>query len=252
MVDAHTFINHEGVNTYLAKLYLEGTSPPNIEVTGINTPDKDGNTPFMYAIKFTNPEIATLLLKRGADINAKNNAGETAMNFAANRTDREARKVLVNFLLNMEIDEESKKLGREALEKYELTKKEEEELLKLEEKVRNFKANPVYVKKLNRLRDLMSSMYKYDVIQGKLKAHKLPRRVHKPRQLTEEEKEEVRKLNEQIQPLKEWIDKANAELKILTDEQANLYEKRRQTQKGSRRYRRKTRRGKTRKTTKKT
>lgn len=246
MVDAHTFINHEGVNTYLAKLYLEGTSPPNIEVTGINTPDKDGNTPLMYAIKYGNLEIPGLLLKRGADINAKNKAGETAMNFAANRTDREARKVLVNFLLDSGIDEESKKLGRETLEKYEQEKKEEEDLLKLEEKVRKFKANPTYFKKENTLMALMNKMRMYDAIQGKVK----PTRLYKSwngrrRELTEQEKEEVKKIEEQIQPLKEWMDKANAELKSLIEKQEKAYEKRRQS--GSKRKtqkRKKTKRSK--------
>lgn len=249
MVDVHTLINHEGVDTHRFNILVTHGDQ---KVSGINTPDKDGNTPLMYAIKFTNPDIAKELLKRGADINAKNNAGETAMNFAANRTDREARKVLVNFLLNMGVDDEAKKLGRETLEKYEQEKKEETDLLELEDKVRNFKANPTYVKKFNTLAGLMTRMHKYEVIQGKVKPTRLYKTFGPRGQLTDQEKEEVRKLNEQIQPLKEWMDNANAQLKLLTDEQAKLYEKRRQMQKGSRRHRRKTRRGKTRKTTKKT
>lgn len=232
MVDVHTLINHEGVDTHRFNILVTNGSQ---EVTGVNTPDKDGNTPLMYAIKFTNPDIAKELLKRGADINAKNKAGETAMTFASKRQDREARKVLVNFLLNMGVDEEAKKLGKETLEKYEQEKKEEADLLKLEERVRNFKANPTYIKKANALAGLMARMYKYDVIQGKIKPTRLYKTFGPRGQLTEQEKEEVRKLNEQIQPLKEWVDNADAQLKLLIEEQEKAYEKRRQAQTGSKR-----------------
>jgi hypothetical protein len=130
MVDVDTFLTHEGATQYA--LHFLGDRPP---IIGLNRPDKYGNFPLMNAIKCCNEELAGLLLKRGADINAKNIAGETAMTFAAKRQDQSAALALVTFLLERGVDEEATKLGRGFLAKKEEQKKAEKEILELKERL---------------------------------------------------------------------------------------------------------------------
>lgn len=53
----------------------------------INGPDETGATPLMHAVIYARPAIADLLLARGADVNAANKYGSTALMWAAARTD---------------------------------------------------------------------------------------------------------------------------------------------------------------------
>jgi hypothetical protein len=246
MVDVHTFINRGGVDTYRVKLYMEEYPIPERApvLIGLNKEDEYGYTPLMYVVKYTDPENIALLLNKGADINHKNKKGETPMSVAAHRQDRQARKVLVSFLMKQEsLNEDAKKLGKETLEKYEQEKKEEEDLLNLEEKVRNFK--PIYT---NIVKNTIDSIRKYDMIQGKYdmipgmlerqrrQAMSFPNR-HKEqaRELTEPEKEKVKKLEEQLQIYKKLSDKANAEHAMQKEQLEKAYKKRRESQTGSKR-----------------
>lgn len=84
----------------------------------INLPDKDGETPLMYAVKSGNPAIVNLLMEKGADPNLKNKKGETARNIAIanNRNEimdrlesndpaqRERNRALAYLLINDSID----------------------------------------------------------------------------------------------------------------------------------------------------
>lgn len=45
----------------------------------VNVRDEDGNTALIIAISFGNSDVAEMLLKKGADVNAKNKSGETAL-----------------------------------------------------------------------------------------------------------------------------------------------------------------------------
>ncbi len=50
------------------------------EIQKVNASGKDGLTPLHYAARYnTNPEVRTFLLENGADIDAKNGAGQTAL-----------------------------------------------------------------------------------------------------------------------------------------------------------------------------
>ena len=44
--------------------------------------NEDGGTLLYFASLYENPEILTLLIKAGADVNAKNNNGETPLDLA--------------------------------------------------------------------------------------------------------------------------------------------------------------------------
>lgn len=184
MVDVSTFINREGVDYYRVKLYMEEYPPtaPGPELIGLNAPDKDGNTPLMYAIKFTNEEIAGLLLKKGADINAKNNAGETAMTFATKRQDPRARKALVYFLLENGVDNEAREFAQSYVIQLKNERETDEEIRKLKEKeqyLRN-KLEPVILQR-SRLRS------RIDNLRHKLARHGKPRgiRVHSRQHLAQ-------------------------------------------------------------------
>jgi len=53
------------------------------EGANVNAKNKDGQTALMEAVSCDNAEISKLLLEKGADINAKNNKGFTALIWAA-------------------------------------------------------------------------------------------------------------------------------------------------------------------------
>ncbi len=54
----------------------------------VNASADYGETPLMRAAeKNTNPEVITVLLKAGADVNAKNNGGKTALDYAKDNED---------------------------------------------------------------------------------------------------------------------------------------------------------------------
>lgn len=113
MVDVDTFISRDGVDRYKVKLYMEeypnGRGPV---LNGVNKEDKDGYTPLMYVIKYTDPENIALLLNKGGDVNHKNKKGESPMSVAIQRKST----VLVNFLLEEKnINEESKKMASKFL-----------------------------------------------------------------------------------------------------------------------------------------
>jgi ankyrin repeat protein len=48
----------------------------------VNARNVIGWTPLMYASKYSNPELISILLKAGADVNAKNADGVTALDYA--------------------------------------------------------------------------------------------------------------------------------------------------------------------------
>ena len=50
--------------------------------TLINAVDKENNTALILASKFGYSEIAKILIENGADVNAKNNDGKTALDYA--------------------------------------------------------------------------------------------------------------------------------------------------------------------------
>lgn len=60
----------------------------------LNARGPEGSTPFMYAVLYTNAAMLERLLKQGADPNRKNDAGGTALMWAA--TDLEKTRVLVS------------------------------------------------------------------------------------------------------------------------------------------------------------
>ena len=66
----------------------------------VNTKDVNGWTPLMFLadggkkLKFGFPETIKLLLLHGADINAKNNEGKTAIDIARDKKHKKAVKLL--------------------------------------------------------------------------------------------------------------------------------------------------------------
>jgi ankyrin repeat protein len=60
----------------------------------VNARDADGNTPLILAAVYAGPDCVELLLKKGADVNAKNKAGATALFRVA--TDYEKAKPLID------------------------------------------------------------------------------------------------------------------------------------------------------------
>ena len=62
----------------------------------INERDSDGNTPLMKASVFSDPTIASLLIENGADVNAANKEGKTALMIAARSSPHIIRLLLDN------------------------------------------------------------------------------------------------------------------------------------------------------------
>jgi ankyrin repeat protein len=54
-----------------------------MEKTDVKKADENGNTPLFTAVTYTKPEAVRLLLAKGADVNARNAAGETVLHLAA-------------------------------------------------------------------------------------------------------------------------------------------------------------------------
>jgi ankyrin repeat protein len=63
----------------------------------VNARDEDGETPLMYAAGYnTNPDVLSVLIKAGADLNARDYEGETPLMFAAeNNTNPDVLSVLI-------------------------------------------------------------------------------------------------------------------------------------------------------------
>ena len=55
----------------------------------MNGTDKDGYTSLMAAVEYPNATIVTLLLSKGAEVNAKNNDGKTALYLGVTRSQAE-------------------------------------------------------------------------------------------------------------------------------------------------------------------
>src|SRR5205085_210069 len=64
-----------------------------VKTADVNTPDKHGTTPLMYAAAFGSLDAMKLLLDKGADVNAKNAFDATALMWCAN--DLEKIRLLV-------------------------------------------------------------------------------------------------------------------------------------------------------------
>lgn len=68
----------------------------NGNLPAINEADEDGFTPIMYAAKIGDVTIMTLLINKGADVNAQNKAGATALMLASKYGHFGTVKTLVN------------------------------------------------------------------------------------------------------------------------------------------------------------
>jgi ankyrin repeat protein len=64
----------------------------------INTADNKGRTPLMYAVIFERPGVVNLLLKRGANINAKDHNGESAIDWARKSRNQEILRSIYSSL----------------------------------------------------------------------------------------------------------------------------------------------------------
>lgn len=76
-----------GNHREVARALLEAGAP-------VNTGQQEGWTPLMEAVLHDDVEIATLLLARGADPKAQNDAGKSAIGLAADRANVEMLKLL--------------------------------------------------------------------------------------------------------------------------------------------------------------
>ncbi|KKP95732.1 MAG: hypothetical protein US13_C0002G0043 [candidate division TM6 bacterium GW2011_GWE2_36_25] len=61
----------------------------------VDLPDKNGNTPLMFAVMWGHNEIAVLLIDNGADVNAKDKLGYTALIFAVQKNNLPLVKLLI-------------------------------------------------------------------------------------------------------------------------------------------------------------
>jgi len=57
-----------------------------VNAAKVNKPDELGNTPFMYSVFTQNTAIMEMLLSQGADVNTKNNNGDSALTMASRGT----------------------------------------------------------------------------------------------------------------------------------------------------------------------
>ena len=66
--------------------------------TDVNLPNKDGATPLMLAVVFqqTPLDVITILLKAGANANAKDKDGKTALDYARESNNSQAVTALSN------------------------------------------------------------------------------------------------------------------------------------------------------------
>jgi len=62
----------------------------------INTRDQEGRTPLILAAGFGNNEVVKLLIKKGAYVNAKNDEKRTALNYARELYHESTVKLLLN------------------------------------------------------------------------------------------------------------------------------------------------------------
>ena len=76
----------------------------------VNAKGRDGGTPLHGAAFLGQTETAELLIQNGADVNAKNHKGETPSDAAG--TDWEATEFVATFLLKIEIDKHKVETGR--------------------------------------------------------------------------------------------------------------------------------------------
>ena len=66
-------------------------------VTGLDIPNKDGDTPLHYAAFHNRPRAAELLLKAGANFEVSNDKGERPIDDAKSRGNEEMIKVLKHY-----------------------------------------------------------------------------------------------------------------------------------------------------------
>lgn len=74
----------------------------------LNTSDKLGLTPLMYAARNGNHEILTMLLKAGAIVDAKDYSGKTALMFAARRGNKDIISILLDYEANVDLQDNGK------------------------------------------------------------------------------------------------------------------------------------------------
>ncbi len=72
----------------------------------VNAKDKHGLTALMYASRFNHPEIAKLLLDKGADPNLQNNEGWTALMYASRFNNLRIAKLLIEKRADLNIQEQ--------------------------------------------------------------------------------------------------------------------------------------------------
>lgn len=70
----------------------------------INQADKSGVTPLMYAIDFGNTDVAELLIKSGANVNAINKKGNNALMEIISKPNYPNRYAMTKLLLKNNID----------------------------------------------------------------------------------------------------------------------------------------------------
>ena len=77
----------------------------------VNAKDNDGETALMIAASQSNPKILTVLLEAGADIDAQNKKGETALMAAAARANLDELKILLVHGADPKLRDEAGKLA---------------------------------------------------------------------------------------------------------------------------------------------
>lgn len=87
------------LKSILAEIYRGDTAKlaGGLSAKNVDARDEDGRTPLMHAVlaERPNPEVIKLLVERGADVNAADNSGWTALHFAGQDQKAEVVRALL-------------------------------------------------------------------------------------------------------------------------------------------------------------